>query len=231
LRWAHLDVRADPIPPTDLGSRQRQTIGGTIRGAVSDDHDVHTACQPAACGPGGRPPMVTHRVPMAPAVLLEAAHELPPRVVKALEPHRGRIPGITQHIGRATAPTMAGVAEPCQGQRLLRGPACVPPAHPARDATRPLRPDQHHQGETIDRLAFRAGEDPGEARDGGGNGLGITVSSRMRSPRSQTNSVRQARSRRACPDQSACSHLVKRSWDTVFSASAGSSPHHFRGSL
>ena len=52
------------------------------------------------------------------------------------------------------------------------------------------------------------------------NGVGITVSSMTREPLSQTNSVRNASSRRRCPDQSLCSRRVKRSWETVSSASA-----------
>ena len=51
-------------------------------------------------------------------------------------------------------------------------------------------------------------------------GFGTTVSSMMRYPRSQTNSVRKALSRSVCPDQSACNILVKRPCDTVSSASA-----------
>lgn len=51
-------------------------------------------------------------------------------------------------------------------------------------------------------------------------GFGTTVSSMMREPRSQANNVRPALSRSLCPDQSACSILVKRSWDTVCKASA-----------
>jgi hypothetical protein len=51
-------------------------------------------------------------------------------------------------------------------------------------------------------------------------GFGTTVSSMMRYPRSHTNKVRKALSRSLCPDQSACSILVKRSWDTVCNTSA-----------
>jgi hypothetical protein len=43
----------------------------------------------------------------------------------------------------------------------------------------------------------------------------VSVSAMLRSPRSQTNQVRQARSRGVCPGQSAGSMLVKRSCDTV----------------
>ena len=55
-------------------------------------------------------------------------------------------------------------------------------------------------------------------------GFGMTVSSRMRYPWLQTNSVRKVSSRSVCPDQSPCSILVKRSCDTVSRASAKAMP-------
>jgi hypothetical protein len=51
-------------------------------------------------------------------------------------------------------------------------------------------------------------------------GVGLTVSSTRRAPRSQPHQVRQGRSRRVGPDPSAGSRLVTRAWATGGQASA-----------
>src|SRR5215211_2903015 len=81
------DLGADAIQAPDLRRGQRQAAGGVVLGAVSDDQDFQAACQPAAFRPVGMPSMVANRLPIEPAILLEAAHEIPPIVVNALEQH------------------------------------------------------------------------------------------------------------------------------------------------
>jgi hypothetical protein len=54
-----LKLRADAIHPTPLGSRQHETIGGEVRGAVSDNQDCQPAGQPASLRPLGVAPIRT----------------------------------------------------------------------------------------------------------------------------------------------------------------------------
>jgi hypothetical protein len=107
-----LDVGAQAIPPTDLGSRPPQTMGGHIRGAVSDAHAVHPARHPAGRRPGGRAPRGPKRRPMAPAIVLEAADNIPAVVPKAFPQGLGGRPRLNEHVRRATAEAVAGVAPP-----------------------------------------------------------------------------------------------------------------------
>jgi hypothetical protein len=44
-------------------------------------------------------------------MLLEAAHKIPPIVANPLEQRLGRIPGIEEDIGGATAQAIAGIAK------------------------------------------------------------------------------------------------------------------------
>jgi hypothetical protein len=98
---------------------------------------------------------------------------------------------------------------------MLCGPPYVPESHAQRDPESSIRPHEEEHGEAIHRSALLAAV---------AKGFGITVSSMIRTPRSQTNSVRQVTSRRVCPDQSPCSILVKQACATVLSASASATP-------
>lgn len=47
------NLGAEAIQPADLGSRQRETIGGKVLGAVSDDQDFQATAQPFLLRPIG----------------------------------------------------------------------------------------------------------------------------------------------------------------------------------
>jgi hypothetical protein len=53
LRLAHRDLRTPPIESPDFHDRQRQALGGVVRGAVADDQDLEPTAQPANLGPLG----------------------------------------------------------------------------------------------------------------------------------------------------------------------------------
>ena len=71
------DLGAERIQVTDLRGRQRQAIGGVVLGAVSDDQDFQASSQPAAFAPRGVAPIRPEGLPIEPAILLQAAHEIP----------------------------------------------------------------------------------------------------------------------------------------------------------
>jgi site-specific DNA recombinase len=165
LRLAHLDWRAHPIQPADLGGRQCEAVGGIVLGAVSDDQDVQATSQPAGFRPIGGTPIGSEGLAIAAAMRLQAAHNVPSIIPKALQQGFRGVPGVEQHIRRAATPPMASVAEPLQGQPRRGGAPLGPQPYTPRDSHAPLRPDQDH-GEAIHRLALSAGEDPGQALHG-----------------------------------------------------------------
>jgi hypothetical protein len=116
--------------------------------------------------------MLTDRVAIEPAVLLQMADEIPPVVQNPLQQRLRRMPGIKQHILRSTAQTIASIAEQLQGQRILRRSAATPQANAHRDAQAPIRLNQQHEGQTIDGFALLTGIHPGEALDRRRKGLG-----------------------------------------------------------
>ena len=81
------ELGANARQPPDFRRGQCHAVGGLVLGAVSDDHALQIACQPAPVRPGGMPSRVAHRVPIESAILLQAAHEIPPIVVHALAYH------------------------------------------------------------------------------------------------------------------------------------------------
>jgi hypothetical protein len=168
--------------------------------------------------------MVTDRVPIAPTMLLETADDKPAIVTNALEQSFRGIPGIAEHIGRATAQAMAGMADHSKASSSFAGPPVCQSRTPS--GTRSL-PSVHTRRSTekpsTGRRSWREKPHAHPAL-AVAKGFGITVSSMIRTPRSQTNSVRQATSRRVCPDQSPCSILVMRACATVLSASASATP-------
>jgi hypothetical protein len=159
------NVGARAIQATYLCGRQRQAVGGRVLLAVSDHQHFEPSAQPADLSPVGVPPMLTGRVAIKPAVFLQTANELPPVVPNPLQQRLRRIPGIKQPILRSTAQAITGLAEQLQGQRILRRSAATPKATAYRDAQEPIRPDQPHEGQTIDGLALLAGIHPGKALD------------------------------------------------------------------
>jgi hypothetical protein len=79
-----LNVRADRVQAAHLQGCQRQTLGGVVLLAVADHQDFQASRQPAALRSGWGTPMLTHRVPVAPAVLLQAAYDIPAIVANPL---------------------------------------------------------------------------------------------------------------------------------------------------
>ena len=63
--------------------------------------------------------MVTERMPIEAAILLEAAHEVPPIVAKAFEQGFGGIPRLKEHILGLTMQPIAGIAQQLQGELVL----------------------------------------------------------------------------------------------------------------
>src|SRR5262245_64612479 len=151
------NLGAPAIPAPYLWGRQRQAVGGIVLFAVSDNQHFEPSAQPADLGPVGVPPMVADRVTIEPAILFDTTDEIPPIVPNPLQESLRRIPGIKQHIIRSTAQAIAGIAEQLQGQRILRRSASTPKANAHRDAQGPIRPDQQHEGQAIDRIALLTG--------------------------------------------------------------------------
>jgi hypothetical protein len=121
-----LDLRAYPIEATDLRSRQRQAIGGKVFGAVSDDQDFLSTSQPSSLCPIRVAPIRPEWLAVEAAILLEAAHKIPPIVANPLQQTSGRIPGVEEDLGGATAQAIAGITEQLQRQLILRGPPFAP---------------------------------------------------------------------------------------------------------
>jgi hypothetical protein len=156
-------VGAPAIPATSLWGRPRQAVGGGGLLAVSDHPPLAPAAQPAALRPGGGPSVVPTRGARDPAVLLQTADAMPPRVPHPLQPRLRRIPGSTQPRRRATAQALARRAAPLHGPRRRRRAAATPTPEADRDAPEPRRPAQPHAGQPTDRFALRAERPPGEA--------------------------------------------------------------------
>jgi signal transduction histidine kinase len=167
-----LDLGPEAVEPPYLSRWQHEAVGGVILGAVSDDQDFQASGQPTAVRPIWVPSVGPKRLAIEPTVLLQAADKIPAIVPKPLQQGFGGIPGVKEHILRATAQTIASIAEQLQSKDILRWPAFMPEADAQRDAERPVCPDQEHQGQAIDRLAFLTGEDPCQAIDRGRKGLG-----------------------------------------------------------
>jgi hypothetical protein len=109
------DVRTPPVESADLRGWQCQAIRGVVLGAVSDDHDLEPTAQPTRLRPIRMAPIAPERLAIEPAVLLEATHNVPAIIPKALQQGFGGIPGVDQHRRRATMPPIASRAEPLQG--------------------------------------------------------------------------------------------------------------------
>jgi hypothetical protein len=62
--------------------------------------------------------MVTECVSIAPPMLVETAHAIPPIVPNPLEEGCGRIPGIKEHKIGGAAQALAGIAQPVEGQGI-----------------------------------------------------------------------------------------------------------------
>jgi hypothetical protein len=92
-RWrvAHFHLRADARAAAHLRGREREAVGGVVRGAVAD----HPYFQASAYAANGRPvgvvPIVPHRVSRAPAMLLQTAPKVPPLGAHPLQEGSGRI--------------------------------------------------------------------------------------------------------------------------------------------
>jgi hypothetical protein len=136
------NLRAESIEPADLHGRQRQTIGGNVCGAVSDDQYLQPPSQPTSLRPVGIAPIGPQGLAIAPPVLLQAADNIPALVMNALQQGFGGRPGIKEHICGATAPTIARRAEEFYGQLELRRSPLPPEACPQRKTERPIGPAQ-----------------------------------------------------------------------------------------
>jgi len=165
--WARMRYRRR----TSAAGRVRRWVASVL-GAVSDHQDVQAACQPAACGPVRVASVVAHRVPIAPASLLEATHAIPPIVPNALAHRPRRIPGIKEPIRRAAAQAVTGNAAPRQRQRVVRKPFLMPESNPPGHPEGPIGPDEQDPRDPLHGSALLAGEDPRQAFHRGRTGLG-----------------------------------------------------------
>jgi hypothetical protein len=125
------------IQAPEFCRRQRQAVGGLVLVAVSDTHHFEPSAQPANLSPVGVPPMLTDRVAIEPAVLLQTTDDIPPLVQKPLQQGLRWIPGVEQHVLRATAQAVVGIAEQLQGQCGLRSAASPPEVRAHRDTQGP----------------------------------------------------------------------------------------------
>jgi hypothetical protein len=215
-----LDLRTLPIEATDFRGRQGQAIGRVVLGAVSDDQDLEPTAQPASLGPRRMTPIGPEGLAIEPAVLFKTTDEIPAIVPNALQQGFRGIPRVKENVLGGTAQAIPGVAEEIKGQRIFGGPPLCHSRRPRGMRTRPSVQTRRTREKPY--TGWPAWLEKTQARPSiaVAKGLGTTVSARMRYPRSQTNNVRTALSRSLCPDQSACSLLVKRSCDTVSRASA-----------
>ena len=104
---------ADPRQSAHLRRRQRDAMGGIVRGAVSDDHDLQPPAQPAAVCPVRMSPIGPQGLAIEAAVLLEAADDIPPIVANPLQKLFGGIPGVKEHILGITMQAIADIAKEC----------------------------------------------------------------------------------------------------------------------
>jgi hypothetical protein len=74
------NLGADAVQAADLRWKQCQAVGGIVLFAVSDNQNFEPSAQPADLGPVGMPPMLTDRMAVKPAVLLQTTDEIPPVV-------------------------------------------------------------------------------------------------------------------------------------------------------
>jgi hypothetical protein len=114
LSFAHaddlLDLGLHAINrPTSAAGRVRRLVAPYV--APSDHQDWQAPRQPATLRPLGVSAVGTHSVPVEPAVLLQAAHAIPPIVAPPLQQPSGGILGIEPHIFGAAAQAIAGLAQ------------------------------------------------------------------------------------------------------------------------
>jgi hypothetical protein len=167
-----LNLEADAIHPTHLGSRQREAIGSVVLLAVSDHQRFEATRQPARLYPLGMVPVDSDGMAVEPAIFLEAAHKKASIVANPFQKPSGGIPRVEEHIRRATAQVIAGRAEQLQDQFVLGGATFVPQPHAQGDPEPPIRPHQQHQGEAIHGSALLAGKHPRQALHRRGKRLG-----------------------------------------------------------
>jgi hypothetical protein len=86
------NLGANAIQAADLCARQRQAVGGLVLFAVSDHQHFAPSAHAANLGPGGVPPLLTDRVAIEPAVLLQATHKRPAIGAKPLQQRLRRLP-------------------------------------------------------------------------------------------------------------------------------------------
>jgi hypothetical protein len=147
--------------------------------AVSENQDFQASGQPAAFDPIRVAPICPEGLSVEPAILLEAAHEIPPIVPNPLQQLSGGVPGVEAHILWATAEAITGVTEQLQG--VLRRAPSAPESQAQGDSQPPIGPHEQHQGEAP-YTALRSWLEKTHARPymALAKGFGITVSSRMR---------------------------------------------------
>jgi hypothetical protein len=86
--------------------------------------------------------MVTDRLPIEPAMLLQAAHAIPSIVANPLQEGSRGIPRSKQDRVGVTMQAMASRAEELEGERVLCRPTLLLPAETQGDPEEPLGPDK-----------------------------------------------------------------------------------------
>ena len=136
-----LALRAEAIQATDFRGRQRQAIGGVVLLAGSDHQHFEAPAPPAALGPVGVPPMLTDRLPIEPALLLQAAHDIPSIVAHPLQAGSRGIPRLQQDRVGVPMQAIASLAEELECEGVLCRPTLLPQTNPQGHPEYPLGPD------------------------------------------------------------------------------------------
>jgi hypothetical protein len=106
-----LNLGTEAIQTTDRGSREGQAISGVVLLAVSDHQDCDATVQPTDLGPVRMSPIVAYGFAVEATIFLDPAHKIPSIVPNALPELFGGIPGIEEHIRRATVHAVTRIAE------------------------------------------------------------------------------------------------------------------------
>jgi hypothetical protein len=183
-------VGVDSRALTHCRGRSGQALGGIVRLAVSATRHFKAPTQPTARGPIRVAPIDPQGPRVVPAVLLEAAHEVPCIVRHPLQPSEGGIPRVSDAIGRVTRQAMAGIAEQLQRQ-VMRGGAPRSSTGVCPSGIRRVRCVDTSTTRARPAPGLRAGLAKPQARPAspGAQGCASPVATRMSYPRAQPHRV------------------------------------------